>query len=92
MANTPAPQKPTTLGDALKFIGGFTGFLWGGTIGAEDPETGFLIGAIIGTVLGAIGGWAVSLAVRVAFHVGFLLAALALIAARVYWLFSVATG
>lgn len=80
-----AQRKPTTLADAMKILGGVAGFLWGGGIGSEDPEIGFWIGALLGAAMGAFGGWLASLAVRVTLHVGFLVAALALIGARIYW-------
>lgn len=82
-----APQKRTTLASAMTWLGGIAGFLYGGGVGADDPEIGFMIGAISGAVLGAVLGWAASLAVRVAFQLAFMALFILLIAGRLYWFF-----
>jgi hypothetical protein len=86
------PEKPTKLSDALAFVVGFAGFLWGGAVGSEDPEVGFWVGALGGAVLGAVAGKALGYFLSIMVVVLIMLAGLALIALRLYMLYRFATS
>jgi hypothetical protein len=85
-------QKPTKLSDALTFVVGFAGFLWGGAAGSENPEVGFWAGALGGALLGAFAGKALGYLVSITVLLLVMAAGLALIALRVYFFYRVATG
>lgn len=84
--------EETTLSESLKYIGGFAGFMLGSGMGAEDPEIGFWTGAFVGMLMGAAGGWSVGRSLEVMFQIAFMVAGLALSAARIFGFINFAVG
>jgi len=82
----PSTDKKTSFTEAMPTLGGIAGFFYGAAIGDALPESGTLAGGISGAIIGALLGLAASHLLRIMFQVGFLVAALLLIAARIYWL------
>lgn len=87
MADSDDSDGPTLTG-ALVTLGGIAGFLWGGTVGSEDPDSGFWAGAIVGTFMGLVGGFWVGRFLSAVFQVVFALLSLALTILRIYLRFS----
>jgi hypothetical protein len=50
-------EQPNKFVEGMTKLGAFAGFLWGASLGVNDPELGFWGGAIGGTLMGAVGGW-----------------------------------